>query len=110
MPLGLIAGSGTFPQMVLRAARALGHDVSVVAIEGEATSDLDGVAAELGGCQVHWISLGQLERCIRTFREAGVSQAVMAGQVKHTRVFSDLKPDATLQAVLARVDTKTANP
>ena len=49
MPIGLIAGNGTFPFLVLRAARRLGHDVVVVAIEGEAFPDLEGLARELGG-------------------------------------------------------------
>ena len=95
---------------MLRAARTLGHDVSVVAIEDEAGPEIDGLAAELGGCQVHWMSLGQLERCIRTFRAAGVSEAVMAGKVEHARVFSNLQPDPMLQALLARLDAKTAEP
>ena len=110
MPLGVIAGSGAFPQLVMRAARAQGHDVAVVAIRDEAAPDLDRLAVELGGCRVRWLALGQLEECIRTFRDAGVSQAVMAGRVDHARLYTDLKPDPTLRAMLARVDAKSADP
>jgi DUF1009 family protein len=108
-PIGLIAGNGTFPFLVLRAARALGHDVVVVAIKDEAFPGLDALAAELGGCRVHWISLGQLGRCIATLREAGVSQAVMAGQVKHVKLFTDVMPDLTLLSVLTRLKSKNTD-
>lgn len=108
-PLGLIAGNGTFPFLVLRAARALGHEVVVVAIKDEAFPALDALAAELGGCHVHWISLGQLGRCISTLRDAGVSQAVMAGQVKHVKLFSDVMPDLTLLSVLTRLKGKNTD-
>jgi hypothetical protein len=108
-PIGVIAGNGTFPFLVLRAARALGHEVVVVAIKDEASSGLDALAAELGGCRVHWISLGQLGRCIAAFRDAGVSQAVMAGQVKHVKLFSGVMPDLTLLSVLTRLKAKNTD-
>jgi DUF1009 family protein len=100
MTLGLIAGNGTFPFLVLRAARQLGHDVVVVAIEGEAFADLDTLAVEVGAA-FSWIKLGDLARCIETLRSAGVSQAVMAGQVKHVKIFADVMPDALMRRVLA---------
>jgi hypothetical protein len=109
VPIGLIAGNGTFPFLVLRAARALGHDVVVVAITDEAFPAIDALAAELGGCHVHWISLGQLGRCIAAFREAGVSQAVMAGQVKHVKLFSGVMPDFTLLSVLTKLKGKNTD-
>jgi UDP-2,3-diacylglucosamine hydrolase len=103
VPIGLIAGNGTFPFLVLRAARRLGHDVTVVAINGEASHDLDGLARDLGGTTVTWISLGQLGKCISTFTGAGVTRAVMAGQVKHVKLFGGVLPDLTLLAVLRRL-------
>ena len=101
MKLGLIAGNGRFPFLVLEAARAQGHQVTLVAIEGEAFKDLDDAAAA-AGVSIHWISLGELGACIRLLKEAGASHAVMAGQVKHTTIFAGgIRPDATFMAVLA---------
>ena len=101
MKLGLIAGNGRFPFLVLEAARAQKHQVTVIATKGEAFKDLDEAAAA-AGASIHWIHLGELGTCIRLLKEAGVSHAVMAGQVKHTQIFAGgLRPDATLMAILA---------
>jgi DUF1009 family protein len=107
--LGLIAGNGTFPFLVLRAARQLGHDVTVVAIEGEASHDLDALAREVGGTTITWIALGQLGTCIKAFSAAGVTTAVMAGQVKHVKLFGGVLPDLTLLAVLAKLKAKNTD-
>lgn len=109
MPIGLIAGNGTFPFLVLRAARRIGHDVVVVAIKGEASAELDAAASALGGTRVEWIGLGQLGRCIAAFRDAGVSRAVMAGQVRHVKLFTDVMPDLTMLSVLGRLVTKNTD-
>ena len=109
MPIGLIAGNGTFPFLVLRAARQLGHDVTVVAISGEASRDLTELARELGGTTVTWIALGQLGKCISTFTAAGVTRAVMAGQVKHVKLFGGVLPDLTLLSVLRRLTSKNTD-
>ena len=81
MKLGLIAGNGRFPFLVLEAARAQGHEVTVVAAKEETFPELEHLADRLG-CAVHWISLGQLGTCIKVLRSAGATHAVMAGQVK----------------------------
>jgi len=107
--IGLIAGNGTFPFLVLRAARRLGHDVVVVAIEGEAFPALESLASELGGTTFSWIQLGQLGRCIKLLKGAGVSQAVMAGQVKHVKLFGGVMPDLTLLSVLTRLRAKNTD-
>jgi len=104
--IGLIAGNGTFPFLVLRAARQLGHDVVAVAIKGEASPDLEALARELDRTSVTWIELGQLGKAIKTLKEGGVSQAVMAGQVKHVKLFGGVMPDFTLLSVLTKL---TAN-
>jgi len=109
MPLGLIAGNGTFPFLILRAARRLGHDVAVVAIEGEAFPDLEPLADELGHGPFTWVPLGQLGRCIKALKGAGVSRAVMAGQVKHVKLFGGVLPDMTLLAVLTRLKAKNTD-
>ena len=100
MPIGLIAGNSSFPFLVLRAARQMGHEVTVVAIEGEAFPPLETLARELGGTTFRWVPLGQLQACITALRETGVSRAVMAGQVKHVKLFSDVQPDALMTSVL----------
>jgi DUF1009 family protein len=87
MKLGLIAGNGRFPFLVLDAARAQGHDVTIVAAKEEAFPELNDAAARHGS-SIHWISLGQLGKCVTLLKKGGVSHAVMAGQVKHTRIFS----------------------
>ena len=109
MAIGLIAGNGTFPFLVLRAARRLGHDVCAVAIRGEAAAGIDDLARELGGTTVTWIDLGQLGVCIKTLKAAGVSQAVMAGQVKHVKLFGGVMPDLTLLSVLTRLRAKNTD-
>jgi DUF1009 family protein len=102
MRLGLIAGNGAFPFLVLRAARRQNYDVVVVAIENETFPDLEKVAHEVGAASFTWVSLGQLNRAIQTLLDAGVSRAVMAGQVKHVKVFA-VAPDPTLMAVLGKL-------
>jgi hypothetical protein len=102
MKLGLIAGNGRFPFLVLDAARAQGHDVTVVAAREETFPELNEAAARQKS-DIHWISLGQLGTCINVLKQAGVTHAVMAGQVKHARIFSGIVPDTTLLAVLAKL-------
>jgi len=101
--LGLIAGNGRFPFLVLDAARGAGHDVTVVALKGETFPELADAAARPPAAAFHWISLGQLGTCINLLRDAGAAQAVMAGQVKHTKLFSDIVPDATMMKLLFRL-------
>ncbi len=109
MPIGIIAGNGSFPILVLRAARALGHEVAVVAIKGEAFTELDSVAGQLGGTTVDWVALGQLGQCIATLKRAGATEAVMAGQVKHVKLFTDVLPDLTMLSVLSRLRSKNTD-
>jgi DUF1009 family protein len=108
-PIGLIAGNGTFPFLVLRAARQVGHDVVVVAIEGEAFPALESLAREMGGTAFSWVSLGHLGKCVSTLTAAGVRRAVMAGQVKHVKLFGGVMPDLTLLKVLTRLKSKNTD-
>ena len=103
MRLGLIAGNGRFPFLVLDAARGAGYEVTVIAIKEEALPGLEEAAALPPRAALHWVSLGQLGRCISLLREAGAVEAVMAGQVKHTKLFADIVPDMTLLSVLMRL-------
>src|ERR1700750_2965919 len=81
--LGLIAGNGKFPFLVLDAARAQGFDVVVAAIREETFPEIE----SRGAAAVHWLSLGELSKLIETFQREGVHRAVMAGQVKHNKSF-----------------------
>src|SRR5713101_2136106 len=108
MRLGLIAGNGRFPFLVLDAARAAGHDVTVIALNEETFPELADVAARPPTSPLHWMSIGQLGTCIRVLKDAGVAQAVMAGQVKHTKLF-DIRPDWTLSRVLMRLATRNTD-
>jgi DUF1009 family protein len=109
MELGLIAGNGRFPFLVLDAARARGHQVTIIAIKGETFPEIEQSAAREPRAAVHWISLGQLGTLLRVFKDAGVTQAVMAGQVKHTSIFSGAFPDMTLLGVISRLRSKNTD-
>jgi DUF1009 family protein len=106
--IGLIAGNGQFPFLALRGARTLGHDVTVVAVKEEAFPELE-EEARRAGADLHWVSLGHLGRCIKILRSAGVSRAVMAGQVKHAKIFSGIVPDMTLLAVLRKLKARNTD-
>ena len=109
MRVGLIAGNGRFPFLVLDAARALGHAVTILAIEEEASSDLVAAAAREPRADLHWVSLGQLGTAIEILRGAGVSQAVMAGQVKHVSLFSGIVPDRLLLSALLKLRARNTD-
>lgn len=103
--LGLIAGNGKFPFLVLDAARAQGFDVVVAAIREEAFPEIE----TKGAAAVHWISLGELSKLIDTFKAEGVTRAVMAGQVKHKQIFSAIKPDWRLAKLLLSLGTRNTD-
>lgn len=103
--LGLIAGNGRFPFLVLEAARAQGYEVVVAAIKEEASPDIE----SRGAAAVHWLSLGELTKLIDTFHREGVTRAVMAGQVKHKQIFSSIKPDWKLAKLLFSLGTRNTD-
>ena len=109
MKLGLIAGNGRFPFLLLDAARAEGHTVVVAAIKEETDPEMDGRAATDSGITVHWHSLGELSLLIETFQKAGVTKAVMAGQVKHKQIFSSIRPDWRLAKLLMNLRTRSTD-
>jgi DUF1009 family protein len=109
MKLGLIAGNGRFPFLVLDAARAQGYDVTVIGAREETFPELADAAARQGAA-FHWISLGQLSRCVKLLNAAGVSRAVMAGQVKHTKIFAGgIVPDLMLLGVMKQLMSKNTD-
>ena len=103
--LGLIAGNGRFPLLVLDAARTQGFEVVVAAIKEEAFSEIE----SHGACAVHWLSLGELSKLIDTFKSEGVRRAIMAGQVKHKQIFSSIRPDWRLAKLLLSLRTRNTD-
>ena len=103
--IGLIAGNGKFPFLVLDAARAQGYEVIVAAIKEETFPEI----SEHGAASVHWVSLGELSKLIETFQSAGVRRAVMAGQVKHKQIFSSIRPDWRLAKLLLSLTTRNTD-
>lgn len=107
--LGLIAGNGRFPFLLLDAARAHGLSVVVAAIKEETDLEINARAAADPEIHVHWLSLGELSKLIETFQAEGVSRAVMAGQVKHKQIFSSIRPDWRLAKLLLNLRTRSTD-
>lgn len=103
--LGLIAGNGSFPLLLLDAARARGAEVIVAAIKEETSPEIE----QRGARAVHWMSLGELGKLIDTFKREGVTRAIMAGQVKHKQIFSSIRPDWKLAKVLMSLGTRNTD-
>src|SRR5436190_14763137 len=104
MKYGLIAGNGRFPLLALENARRLGHDVVVVAIQEEASKEV-----ETAGFPTHWISLGALSRLIEILQSEAITEVIMAGQVKHAKIFSSIRPDWRLVKLLAALPTRNTD-
>ncbi len=109
MKLGLIAGNGRFPFLLLDAARAQGFSVTVAAIREETDPEINHRGAIDEKITVHWLSLGELSRLIDIFHKEGVSMAVMAGQVKHKQIFSSIRPDWRLAKLLLNLRTRNTD-
>src|ERR1700757_2901901 len=101
---GLIAGNGRFPFLVLEGARSQGIDMTVIAVKEEAAPELERSAKRL-----HWVSLGELSKAIALMHQEGVTQAVMAGQVKHNKIFSAIRPDWKLAKLLLALPRKNTD-
>jgi UDP-2,3-diacylglucosamine hydrolase len=101
---GLIAGNGRFPFLVLEGARSQGIDMAVIALKEEASPELEKAAKRL-----HWVSLGELSKAIELLQREGVKQAVMAGQVKHSKIFSAIRPDWKLAKLLFSLPRKNTD-
>jgi hypothetical protein len=103
--LGLIAGNGRFPFLVLEAARAQGLEVVIAAIKEETLPEIE----TRGAASVYWLSLGELSKLIETFKREGVHRAIMAGQVKHKQIFSSIRPDWRLAKLLLSLGTRNTD-
>jgi DUF1009 family protein len=109
MKLGLIAGNGRFPFLLLDAVRAHGNEVVVAAIKEETDPEMNQRAAIDAGVRVHWLSLGELSKLIETFQKEGVTKAIMAGQVRHRQIFSGIRPDWRLAKLLLSLRTRNTD-
>src|SRR5258707_9129256 len=107
--LGLIAGNGRFPFLLLDAARAHNLTLVVAAINEETDPEINARAAVDPNIHVHWLSLGELSRLIETFQAEGITRAVMAGQVKHKQIFSSIRPDWRLAKLLLNLRTRSTD-
>src|SRR5438874_12193645 len=107
--VGLIAGNGRFPFLVLDAARAKGERVVVADIKEETDPEITERAARDSGIRLHWLSLGELSKLIETFQREGVTRAIMAGQVKHKQIFSSIRPDWRLAKLLLSLGTRNTD-
>lgn len=101
---GLIAGNGRFPFLVLEGARSQGLEMAVIALKEEASPELEKLAT-----RIHWVSLGELSKAIDLMHAEGVTRAVMAGQVKHNKIFSAIRPDWKLAKLLFSLPRKNTD-
>ena len=101
MKYGLIAGNGRFPVLALETARKLGHEVVAIGLREEASPEIEALAA-----RCHWISLGELSKLIEILKAEGITEVIMAGQVKHASIFSSIRPDWRLFKMLASLREK----
>jgi DUF1009 family protein len=98
---GMIAGNGRFPVLALETARKLGDEVVAIGIREEASLEIEPLAA-----RCYWISIGQLSRLIEILKQEGITEVVMAGQVKHVSIFSSIQPDWRLLKLLTSLRAK----
>jgi UDP-2,3-diacylglucosamine hydrolase len=106
--LAIIAGNGRFPFLVLDAARSLGHTITIIGIKEEASKDLEAAAAGPPKADLHWVSIGHLGTFLKILKDAGIKTAVMAGQVKHVKIFGFV-PDLTAMALMARLSSRNTD-
>lgn len=104
MRYGLIAGSGRFPVLALEEARKLGHDVVVIALKDNAPPEVEQL-----GAKCFWITIAELGKLIDILHKEGVSELIMAGQVKHTSLFSTLRPDWRLAKLLFSLPSRNTD-
>jgi DUF1009 family protein len=94
--IGLIAGGGQFPLIFAQKARASGYRVIAAAYRNEADSGLESVVDAQ-----EWFHLGQVKRLLRFFHRHEVTQTVMLGTIRKTRLFTDVKPDIKALSLVA---------
>ena len=104
MKYGLIAGNGRFPVLALQSAGSLGHEIVVIGIKEEASREIESLASKC-----YWISLGELSKLIEILHAEEITEVIMAGQVKHAKIFSSIRPDWRLFKLLTSLSTKNTD-
>ena len=104
MKLGVIAGNGKFPFLVLEGAKRAGASVAVAAIREETDPSIEQLADRMT-----WVGIGQLGKMLRFFKDEGVDKAIMAGQVKHVQIFSRAVPDVRMLKMLLRLPRRNTD-
>jgi UDP-2,3-diacylglucosamine hydrolase len=104
MKYGLIAGNGRFPFLVAEGAKRAGASLSIAAIHEETDPEIESLADN-----VTWVGIGQLGKMIRFFKNEGVEQAMMAGQVRHVQIFSRTVPDARMLKMLLKLPKRNTH-
>lgn len=96
--IGIIAGGGELPALIMDRCLREGVEVSVAAVKGEADPEI-----ETGRTPLLWLGVGQLGKMVRFFKKNGVHHAFMAGQVRHVRIFGKDHPDLRMLSLLVRL-------
>jgi len=104
MRYGMIAGNGRFPLLALESARQLGYEIVVIALQEEASKEIEALAA-----RCYWVSIGQLGKLIEICQKESISEVMMCGQVKHAKIFSSIRPDWRLVKLLAALPSKNTD-
>jgi DUF1009 family protein len=104
MKLGLIAGNGKFPFLVIEGAHKAGASVAVAAIREETDPAIERLAD-----RTIWVGIGQLGKLLRLFKDEGVDKAILAGQVKHVQIFSRAIPDVRMLKMLLRLPRRNTD-
>ena len=102
--IGLIAGGGQFPIIFSKAARAQGLSVYAAAFQTETAPELADHVDE-----IQWVYLGQFKRILKFFKANGVTDSVMMGTIKKTRLFSDVRPDIKAISIMAGMKNMLIN-
>ena len=100
----IVAGNGSFPFLVLDAARDQGIDPLVVAIKEETSPELSQKTSS-----IHWLSLGEVSKLLELLSAQRIEKVVLAGQIKHVQLFSSIKPDGLVKRALAGLQRKNTD-
>ena len=101
--LGVIAGAGDYPRMVMESARRAGVRVVCLALRGLAEKGLCALADAYAEFRV-----GELEKGTRYAKEHGVTELMLCGQVKPSCIYT-MWPDAAVRRLLAGLDRRNAH-
>ncbi|MBF0227020.1 MAG: UDP-2,3-diacylglucosamine diphosphatase LpxI [Desulfobacterales bacterium] len=96
--IGLIAGNGQFPIIFSKTANIKGFDIYALCFINETDPDIENHVK-----QFEWANVGHIKKLIKFFKDNNISNAVMAGGIKKTRMFTDIKPDTKALKLITRI-------